>query len=311
MKLGAAEDSMIWKRSQELSMPFSNVLQTYVLESIIRQISRSSFQEVLWLSGSNLMEQMDKEGKPLRKSDGASGRLEFCYIESERKISAHQLIPGQKMSLRLLEVISREIFPENPKNKIFWEVGEMYCQNGCYVAEVCGSCQEMTVPVRLQIAPLASGTYVPQRMSFPFIMDEEKRISYLAYPAENILSKHLIEIMEKLELVADMESFAIVNRILQKQSISGRHILEEFMDYADTHPSFCKEKRLQQLQGYINYSYMKKRWDRYCKNHGISEERWEKVMELLLNFVGPIWTAFCANEIFLDDWMPELGRFLT
>ena len=33
-------------------------------------------------------------------------------------------------------------------------------------------------------------------------------------------------------------------------------------------------------------------------------------LDLILAFAGPVWNCLCDNEIFCDDWMPELGRFL-
>ena len=37
---------------------------------------------------------------------------------------------------------------------------------------------------------------------------------------------------------------------------------------------------------------------------------WEETLDLILDFLTPVWSAFCNDEIFYDDWMPELGRFM-
>lgn len=69
-------------------------------------------------------------------------------------------------------------------------------------------------------------------------------------------------------------------------------------------------RRLQQMTSYKDYGYMRKKWQQYEKKHKEDFEDWEILMERLLTFLAPIWTALCEDEIFLDDWMPELGRFL-
>ena len=40
------------------------------------------------------------------------------------------------------------------------------------------------------------------------------------------------------------------------------------------------------------------------------KEDWEEVVDRIMAFMKPVWRALCADEIFFDDWMPELTRFL-
>lgn len=54
---------------------------------------------------------------------------------------------------------------------------------------------------------------------------------------------------------------------------------------------------------------MRKRWDKSCKKVNV-DAAWEDALGLIIGFIEPLWNALCANEIFFDDWMPELGRFL-
>ena len=69
------------------------------------------------------------------------------------------------------------------------------------------------------------------------------------------------------------------------------------------------EKRLNQLKSYREYGYMRKRWIAACKKQSI-EAKWEDTLDTIVAFLEPIWNALCNNEIFFDDWMPELGRYL-
>ena len=107
-----------------------------------------------------------------------------------------------------------------------------------------------------------------------------------------------------------MESYAIINQVLKTDSVSGRRVMEGLSDKASHAPKVLREKRISQIESYKTYSYMKKRWEKYCKNHNNLRDSWEDVVERVVSFLGPIWKALCRNEIFFDDWMPELGRFL-
>ena len=55
---------------------------------------------------------------------------------------------------------------------------------------------------------------------------------------------------------------------------------------------------------------MDKKWQQYEKRQGRAPEEWAEILERIMKFLGPTWKALCENEIFFDDWMPELERFL-
>ena len=38
--------------------------------------------------------------------------------------------------------------------------------------------------------------------------------------------------------------------------------------------------------------------------------QWKEVIELLTAFFAPIFEGVLKDEVFLGDWMPELGRYL-
>ena len=111
-------------------------------------------------------------------------------------------------------------------------------------------------------------------------------------------------------LIGSMGSYYDAYRLLRTQPLSGRYVLEELTVLTAASPKMRKEQRLKQLDGYRAYTYMRKRWEKYLRNHGLAEVPWEDAIDLILVFVSPIWESLCRNEIFFDDWMPELGRFL-
>ena len=55
---------------------------------------------------------------------------------------------------------------------------------------------------------------------------------------------------------------------------------------------------------------MKKKWQQYAKHRKEQYDDWEIMVKRITNFLNPIWNALCEDEIFFDDWMPELERFL-
>ena len=136
------------------------------------------------------------------------------------------------------------------------------------------------------------------------------------FSPESRLGEQLFEIMDKLELVSDMKPYGDAYEILKRYSVSGRQIIDNFKVRAKNKPKTVSMHRLEQVYGYRSYAYMKRRWEQYCKRLDTTAEGhmrnagWEETLDLILDFLTPVWSAFCNDEIFYDDWMPELGRFL-
>ena len=116
--------------------------------------------------------------------------------------------------------------------------------------------------------------------------------------------------LERLELVSDMGCYWKVYEILKNQSLSGRFVLEELEALTEKEPKIKTKKRLDQIAEYRTYAYMRKRWEKFLRNHKQKPVAWEEALELILNFAKPVWNCLCDNRIFFDDWMPELGKFL-
>ena len=104
---------------------------------------------------------------------------------------------------------------------------------------------------------------------------EAEKISYLVYSPESELSYDLFAIMDKLELIGSMGSYYDAYRLLRTQPLSGRYVLEELTVLTAASPKMRKEQRLKQLDEYRAYTYMRKRWEKYLRNHGLAEVPWE------------------------------------
>ena len=71
-----------------------------------------------------------------------------------------------------------------------------------------------------------------------------------------------------------------------------------------------QEKRIEMLESYDTYTYMKKRWEKYVRKQGMENVSWETVLHRIVLFLRPVWNAMCRDEVFFGDWMPDLERYL-
>jgi len=297
-----------WKeKSTKEQIPLSDILYRYAVENLMLRVERSTFKDYLWLTNEQAI------GEAAYKKN-TKERLEFIYVESGKKNFHNYVVAGQPFEYRIVELLIEELFstPLDVKQgygDIQWECNVGEIGTGVYLL-LDGTYMDMQVPITMRIDVAHLNTQIPKKKEFKLIFNDKKTGSYYSYSKESILSEALFEIMRKLELISDMESYDVVNDIIKSQTISGRHIIEDLMILAQKEPKVLSMKRLDQIASYKKYGYMKKKWQQYEKKHKEAYVDWEEIVERLLAFLTPIWTALCENEIFFDDWMPELGRFL-
>ena len=213
------------------------------------------------------------------------------------------------MSQELLESMMQNIYAGPARDGVKWK-WEMAERPIGYQIELTGIYKDMNVPIRVRIQALHKPSIRPETIQIPLLTDENKTLSFQVYSSEYILGECFFEIIRKLELIGDMAFYWKAYQILQQCPASGRHVLEIMEAYMQTEPQTANPKRMECIEGYLNYSYMRKRWEKYAKNNREVDKTWQQVLETFLTFAKPIWEAICSNEVFLGDWMPELQRFL-
>lgn len=301
MKLGMTFPQKWIDKSVKDDIQLSDILYGVAIEDLFSRIESSSFHAYLWLTNEQSIGEVAYKKK-------VKERIEFLYVESGKKNYLSHAVAGQAFDQDVLELLLKELFARNDLESR-WDYSVADTENGKSLA-LNYMYMGMQVPVLVHIRLSTIKTQKRKQKELALLLDEKKCCSYLCYSKESILAESLFEIMRKLELISDMEAYAEANQILKHYSISGRYILDEFIAMGEKEAKVVSMKRLEQVASYKNYGYMKKRWQQYERNHQLEREDWEQVTERILAFLEPVWKALCENEIFFDDWMPELERFL-
>jgi len=304
MKLGM-EFPAEWKeKSDKENMALSDILYGYAVENLLLRISHSSISEKMWLTNEQSIGEQAYKKK-------AKESLTYVYVEKigfskqqEANISYKEIIHVFEQ-----EIVQTQMLSVSHGDGMRWSFSYGERDDGLSIL-LCSNYMEMQVPITIYIEVAALETQQPKQKELKMMFEGKKTCSYLSYSKENVLSESLFEIMRKLELISNMEVYDTANEIMKSQSISGRHIIEDLKIMGEKEPKVISMKRLEQIASYRDYGYMKKKWQQYVRRHKENADEWEIVIERLLAFMTPLWKALCENEIFFDDWMPELERFL-
>jgi hypothetical protein len=302
MRIGIGDAGELKKRSVQLEIPFADLLWGYIIEDFMLRIYDSRYGELWWLETYPVLGidvYREKERKTLR----------FCYRECKMKRNAAKTDPGQKLTEPMAEHMLEQMFSMENIWQVHWQ-WDLIMESGEAKIRFTGAYRDMEVPINVVVRPISG-----EKLSSGIRCDAlsalgGRALMYPIYAPESLLCREIYLIVERLELINDMESYYNAYRILKTESIKGRDVLDEMGELLRSAPKVKKEQRIEQIAGYRSYAYMRKRWEKYARNHGRDEIKWEEVLDLILTFLKPIWHCLCSDEVFFDDWMPEIGRFI-
>ncbi len=302
MKQRKVDDDVLTKISGESEIPFSNLVAGYILEEVMRRIANSKFNEYLWLRDRN------KIGlEACRKKQDLI--LRFWYCPKEKNYEPTQLVPGQKLSRMLGLAMIAHIFAAEEGASVTWR-GNAVEKDGRVELNLIADFCKKEIPVYLIFQTVEYENLIPNKRERALFTENGKTITYYEYPVETFLAEQLFEIMEKMELIPDMRTFDNVYSILSEQAMNARHVRDILEERCRERPVVKNEARLDTIAGYADYTYMRKRWEKYLRHQKRKEPSWQEVLSVMTAFMKPVWHAVCVDEIFFDDWMPGLMRFL-
>lgn len=292
---------MIRELAEELQMEYADVLRGVVLEEAMSRIYVSQYGSHMYLLNSECL------GKEAYRQ-GKDRALKFYYQQNDMLDSSNPFAPGTPMNWKMATYLIAMIFYTDPNRRISWK-GMAVEEKEFFQWNLVATVEEKEVPISIMLYPLDDTTEKPEERTLQ-LMTTGERLTYFHYGVEITLAKNYLEIMEKLELIPNMEAYSQVDRILNENAISGRLFMERVEKLLTGRETLKKEKRQEQLASYRDYTYMRKRWEQYARRNA-NHRTWEDIIAELLRFSEPVWHAICKDEVFLEDWMPELGRFLV
>ena len=123
----------------------------------------------------------------------------------------------------------------------------------------------MKVPLTIRISPLVYDAAKPEKQELQSVFFEKKCAAYQHFPVETYLAEQLFTILKYLELIPSMEVYDTTFRLLEQETIDGRHIYETLSFLCGNEEVSPQEKRIEMLESYDTYTYMKKRWEKYVR----------------------------------------------
>lgn len=247
------------------------VLTEQIRRQVLERILKSQCSDKLWL-----------KGKPDREN--CQSGLVFYVAKDERQ----EVMAELKALFRKEEMNSPKLpISVEKKNRIYLEFTE----------------DKYRIPFYLEAESYKEVMLYPIEENFD-------NLTYYRFPTEEYIARGFYKILDKLELLNDLSWYKEIYDILIAESVDGKRVRESFSNLLETRPMPSFEKRLDTIKSYENYGYMKKKWKNEKKRYAGELPEWNQVILLLVTFFSPIYKAIIRDEVFFEDWMPQLRRYL-
>ena len=268
-----------------------SIYQTSILgaKEILKKIGNVSWNEKIMLKNDTFLENEKYQKVLLNK-------IEFFTPQEEMNEVAANI---------------KELFVPEAETEDEFEI--LFCKkvrrgDGLKISlEICRN--PYRIPFDLHLIPYMGHEIFPQKKTVAS-MDAGESITYNMFPPEEYLVLAFYEIIKELELIKDLSWYKEVYEILCKEAVVGRKVWKSMNRLVKEYPIPSMEKRLETLISYKDYGYMQKRWKNQSKREKETYPAWEDVIVRIEAFLAPIFQGVVEDEIFLGDWMPELGRYL-
>lgn len=277
-------------KSEELKIPFSHVFSGFVMECVLSMGTEEAYKKELWLCNEE------------------DFRLDVYKNKDVRQISYQYC--GEESFTVFLEKYSKTLTEHLKQNGLC--IKQMDCDrlDNRAVLQIQGEMEDRYIPFSVKLYAVDRSVGFPIQKKIHLFMENNKTVDVYLSPVEEVLAEHLAQIMKHLELLNEMEKYLSVYEILRKYPVEGRKMknaLEKICD--DRHIPKSQEAFLL-WKTYKKYTYMKKKWKVVLRKEKRKDPDWEEMFSLVEQFLEPIWSAICREEIFFSDWMPEIARFL-
>lgn len=282
--------SAVKAKSEELKIPYENLLSAFVIEEAVMAFCGSDEAENFRLKNNNILSLEYYRRK-------APTRLEYMVL-SEEELTVRNVI--HRMS---------KIFQNEKKAELWWKYRVEKEDEGICVY-LSDKIEELQIPVQLVLEQEKEEPSEPSHEELHPFLEEDRSVEYLHYPMEGILAEHFIRIMRDMELINDMGSYYILYELLSKEMNSSRKVTEQIESLAKEQKIPLKKERFDMFEGYQSSSYMKKKWKSYLKKEKKKTPSFEEVMKVMIAYYRPIWDSLAEGNYYLGDWMPELMRYL-
>jgi predicted nucleotidyltransferase component of viral defense system len=282
--------------SRSRGIRFQQLIMLFAQEEFARRISKSRFKNNLVLKGGFLLFTISNTAfRPTVDAD-------YSLEKFSNNLENIKMMVGEILSIKTENnFIEFEI-------KGYQEIAEQQKYPGIRV-NLIAIIKNTRTHINLDFA--VGDKIIPeiQKRKINTILDDFEKVELLSYPLETIISEKLHAIVSRMELTSRMKDFYDINYLANNYSFNAQIIKEAVIQtftFRNTPYNFKTVEDILRLADDVKIS---RRWTNFCRNVINEELKFEKTLELIVEFLNPPLQAAAKNREINSTWDPEKLRW--
>ena len=293
MDKGASVIAKLKNKSKAYKKPFMLCLQLFCQEEFLRRISMSNYSQNLILKGglfiytlsnfesrstidvdfllknfpNNFPNNVDKKEKIITEIIKIDSGNDFITFESSgyEKISPHRKYNG--VSFKMIGKIKNTRTPFN----VDIGVGDI-------------------------IIPYAESRKIPTQL------ENFTSPTILTYSLESTISEKFDAIIQRLSLTSRMKDYFDIYYLSNTFDFNGEKLRTAIFETLQNRGTEYRNETFDIIISFSENESMKLKWNNFVKNLDFSHSSFNDVIELLNNFLRPIWNSIISGTDFKKNW---------
>ena len=282
--------------SRSRGIRFQQLIMLFAQEELARRISKSRFKNNLVLKGGFLL-------------------FTISNIVFRPTVDADYSLEKFSNNLENIKMMVEEILSIKTENnfiefeiKGYQEIAEQQKYPGIRV-NLIAIIKNTRTHINLDFA--VGDKIIPeiQKRKINTILDDFEKVELLSYPLETIISEKMHAIVSRMELTSRMKDFYDINYLANNYSFNAQIIKEAVIQtftFRNTPYNFKTVEDILRLADDVKIS---RRWTNFCRNVINEELKFEKTLELIVEFLNPPLQAAAKNREINSTWDPEKLRW--
>jgi predicted nucleotidyltransferase component of viral defense system len=282
--------------SRSRGIRFQQLIMLFAQEEFARRISKSRFKNNLVLKGGFLLFTISNTAfRPTVDAD-------YSLEKFSNNLENIKMMVGEILSIKTENnFIEFEI-------KGYQEIAEQQKYPGIRV-NLIAKIKNTRTHINLDFA--VGDKIIPeiQKRKINTILDDFEKVELLSYPLETIISEKMHAIVSRMELTSRMKDFYDINYLANNYSFNAQIIKEAVIQtftFRNTPYNFKTVEDILRLADDVKIS---RRWTNFCRNVINEELKFEKTLELIVEFLNPPLQAAAKNREINSTWDPEKLRW--
>lgn len=169
---------------------------------------------------------------------------------------------------------------------------------------------KLTVPITVNLESMTE--MKAQKVVYPLelLYEDARTIEITCYYPEMELAELFADAYDRMELMMDMAALDSIYYYSTTNKFDGRYLMMNIVSVMEKQGMKLSYETLELLYRSMQSKSIASRFKGYLRSQKRTEPKYTQVYDCFYKIYDPICTTILRDEIFLGDWMPEVGRYL-